>query len=176
MKSEVPVKSEVPAARDSPRPAPDQCPRSPMTDQTTPAVEAALDHIAAEYRTQDNWAAELMREHAEVQTRLATLQETYMKLTLTLAPDRARARQEAFATLLPPLAQRTQGPQTPRTRAIETFLSVHRHLEIGAQDLHIWLKAAGEHFPRELCGTELARRSRDGYLKRVGRGRYRVTP
>ena len=140
----------------------------------TGPVEAALDHIAAEYRTQDAWARDLLREHAEVQNRLAVLTKTYLDLAATLPPDRARIRADVLAALLPPLALRTQGPRTPRTRAIETFLSAHRHDEFGPAELHAWLAGQGITFPRACCGTELGRRAKDGYLKRVARGRYRV--
>ena len=72
------------------------------------------------------------------------------------------------------MARRTKGPQTARTRAIEAFLSVHRHQDFGPGDLCDWLTAHGVPLNRMRCGTELGRRVREGYLVRLGRARYRV--
>ncbi len=145
-----------------------------MPSTPTSAVEAALDHIVAEYRTQDDWARELIAEHAAARRRLAILTETWVKLATTLPQAARRRHVAALEALLPPLPLRRLGPRTALTRTIETFLALHQHTVFRARDLHAWLEGQGTGISRAYCASELSRRVKNGVVERVGRGRYGV--
>lgn len=136
-------------------------------------IDLALTAMIDEFEEIDGWAAELAAEHADCLGKLNRIRRSFMDMVNLLPRQRRMDHVRNFAAVLP---SRTRG-QRPRTQLageLETFFRVHRGAEFTAGEVHQWLSAAGIPFPRGRIGNELARRAREGQLRRTGRGAYEV--
>lgn len=136
-------------------------------------IEIALRAMVGEFAEIDDWAAQLAAEHADCLGKLNRIRRSYMDMVNLLPRERRMDHVREFAAILPSQT-RGQRPRTQLAGELEMFFRLHRGAPFTAEEVHEWLTTAGISFPRGRIGNELARRAREGQLRRTGRGAYEV--
>lgn len=143
------------------------------------ALDSAVTGLLSEYRAQSEWHDELQTELQALTRRMTRLEASIAGAISLLPSEDDRRRHSATlaqVTGIRPDRFLDQG-NTGRTAAVLNFLCTWSNDMLTPQDLRISLERQGHSFrDQHEPARILQRKMEQGYVARVSRGHYRVTP